>query len=320
MSGATTYDTPPGLAITCNHCGKGYIYGDDQRMLAECLSPRPTCQSCQKQYDPLVSHVQSLRDGKKPFFGFLVYRTIGAKTTTFDYELCPNETITLDLANFGVPNDGRVIRVDHTANRESQPALASPVVLDESYLNPALPTNQVVVYGREVKICSEDESVVEAPTKISAMVSWLSNADVAAFYPLFSAIQSFHRNNHAEAILAANSSVEFSLYQASDRALKDFVGKDKREQFLTNQCTYSGQLGILSKLICALYRLGTIPSEMLASLTRLRKLRNDAAHTGRLPDGVVQDEIYLLISTAIYATHIFSAIAREIERKAVDAG
>lgn len=270
------------------------------------------CAHCGETYVPSTAHRNQLKEGQTEFFGFLVYQTIGAQTTAFEFELAPEEYRVLDLKDVGVPQDARVLSVNHGVMSNGQTTPTLPLFAGESYSDIDMPANQIAVYGKPTPNPGLSAGSGPATTKISMNVLWLASEDLPAVYPLYSSIQSFHKKRYPEAIIAANSSVEQALYLVCDKSLKRYAGNDRRKDFLDNSCTYSSQLAIMLKLICDMNNLGAPSNDLIGRLQRLRALRNDAAHKGSFSKAVKASEVYELICRAIFATHLFRAIANEI--------
>jgi len=160
----------------------------------------------------------------------------------------------------------------------------------------------------DAKIIRVDQSNIVRPEEKEEVAKKTATGATDNFLAPFWQTEAYYKGSFPEAVVFASASVERSLFELCDIGLSELVGHGKRKEFLENQCTFSGQINVLSKLICSDKKLGKIPEPLLGQLNRLRNLRNDAAHHGEFRNDVSADEIFKLIGVAIFATHLFRAM------------
>ncbi|WP_299898707.1 hypothetical protein [uncultured Ruegeria sp.] len=256
-------------------------------------------------------------DGSKEFFSFLSFGLLGEQTTSFKYKLKAGEIKEIKFEDMGIAKAAKIIRFNQTRTMsdEDEQAQIESGAKDNFFTASVLQPNKFSAETFGSSICLVGvpfQPPVATETPISAtvqvMVSWLPPESIDEFYPLVSALQAYYRDALPEAVVAASASVERALFSTCDLALHGVVGKKKRKNFLENQCTFSGQIDILSKIICDWKFNGVLPERFAGPLNRLRSLRNDVAHYGEFRDEVSAKEVYELICIAIFGTHLFRAM------------
>lgn len=307
----------PGLTIVCTNCGKGFVYSECDQALLDIIIRECTCQFCGISYKPLDAHLRHTATGKTEFFSFLSFGMLGESTTRFNYKLKVGEVKEIKFAVIGIPDDAKVIRMYQTRRLNDGEEAITGTRAAGKFAFPSM-VQQKMSLGEEMH---SRVTVVGVPWQppiatanqeeatISVELSWLSAKNAEVYGSLFSALKAFYRGSYTEAIISANASVERALYRVCDSALKDGFGLNKRREFLESQCTYSGQLNFLCKIICKWKLSGSVPDELIGQLNRMRSLRNQAAHRGEFDKAIAEDEIYKLICVAIFGTHLFQAMS-----------
>jgi len=289
-------------------------------LLLVVLNDHHTCLFCGEKHDTLNSHLKSLEDSRNHFFSSGIYGLLGENHTAFEYSLMVGEIKAIDFGEHGIPEDAKIIRVDQSnivrPEEKEEVAKKTATGATDNFLAPFWQTpndpskhrygKRMLVVGAPIQPFVPTDYQVSAT--ISVLVRWISPENIGEFYPLFSALEAYYKGSFPEAVVFASASVERSLFELCDIGLSELVGHGKRKEFLENQCTFSGQINVLSKLICSDKKLGKIPEPLLGQLNRLRNLRNDAAHHGEFRNDVSADEIFKLIGVAIFATHLFRAM------------
>lgn len=233
---------------------------------------------------------------------------VGAQHTVFKFNLQPNKTEALNFCTYGVPNGARILAVNYTPSGplfplqwhsnqliENQPFWSGHGTSHEVELWPASPT------GEQIE------------TEVSCMVTWVVSApDDPLMINLVEAFAAYVNKRYVDAVIPANVAVESRMVRVLDTYLRRFVGREHVEKFLTDAATYSSQLNVVLPVLASLNNCPIMPVVVRGNLNRLRGLRNDLAHHGRLDKPLEKDETAELLAAATFGAAYINFFERTV--------
>jgi hypothetical protein len=250
------------------------------------------CSECNKPVDWWDTVVATIENN---FMYTHAFGFVGAQTTICTFELQPHRTSTVNFGDFGVPEDARVLAVNYTpagplfplqwhSNQliDGQRMWGSAGERHTINLWPASPRNQD-----------------SAETEVNCAITWVvSPPDEPSMSSLVDAFAAYATRRFSDAIIPANTAVEATTTKALNEYLSKLASRGRVEEFLNDQATYGSQLNVLLPVLARLNECPTIPETVRGQLNRLRKLRNDLAHSGCLENALSHAETARLLAGA----------------------
>ena len=244
------------------------------------------------------------------FLSFVVLGSIGAKFSFKQIELQPNIKFNLDFGDFGIPETAKILDVNYSP-------LGGNLFPIEMHGNK--PIRFTFPHKITLIPTTFREGEKTSNTKVSIFVTWIENSeDDVSWINLSKAFEYYARNplsvkDIEETIIPANVAVESKLSILLNKYFTSFIGKDRVEDFLSNAATYSHQLNIIIPLLIKEKNLYPIDTDIIGSLNRLRKLRNELAHNGRLISTVTKEEVGKLLCASLFGFYYLRLIEKQLK-------
>lgn len=195
--------------------------------------------------------------------------------TVISAPLEPDQTLLVDFAEHGMPEDATVIDVVMTPQTTSERPGLFPAVGVQHLQTRGLPHSLAL----HPVMCPPTQGVVEpADTQVNVMVIWMPAPSEPEQEPLFSAGKAFATGDYRGAIVPAQIAVELKLGQVLTDHFSRFAGKDAVRQFLNDGATYGHQLRFLLPSLFRSVGAPPLPDVVVAALQSLRKKRNRVGH------------------------------------------
>jgi hypothetical protein len=174
-----------------------------------------------------------------------------------------------DLTLEGVPADAEIVHLNLTSTGSAIPLLlhANEVIRD-----PMGP--KFHLYGRAHSHMNEGKT-------LSMSATWfVRQVDDTAVRHLVDAARHYVAKRYDSVVVPLNIAAESALAPVVGEALRTFSTREHVERFLRD-AQYSHQLNVLLNVVAHLVRAPELPASIRSVLNRLRKLRNEIAHSGR---------------------------------------
>jgi hypothetical protein len=286
--------------IWCSNCNRGYPT-DVRGLFQDHFLGRPiVCQGCGAARDWWREVLAAVREH---FMLTGAFHAIGAKTTVLRPRLQRGVAVTVDLAAYQIPENAIVLHSNFTGSplfpMRWQGNVPRHDPLDKKWM----------IYGAPI---GTDATEGEA----QLTVTWIApDAADTALLQLVDAAMAYAEKRYQYLVLPANVAVESELSAACYAWLAAFCSKDRARQFLEDGATYAHQLNILLPAACRDLKFVDLPEHLVGKLNRLRKLRNDVVHRGKLNDPLDQATAAELLSAAIFGAHYIAMFRGEIDRQ-----
>lgn len=267
--------------VFCEHCSSPDQTLDDASVDRYLAGIHPYCPQCGWRSSLYRSTLQTLRSGMGNMFSPLAATLIGAETVAFQVTLKRHQTVELNLADYGVPEDSHILKVNYSS---IGPLQALEWHGNEPIWQPLMVRH---LYGIDIPIPG---TVLTAPALVNVLVSYIPpQPGQAAVYSLSKAYSHFLAGQWGQMAIAAITGIEFTLkramsaYAPAGRRLKD-------KDYLTN--IYPGY--------CQQHRLPVPASEIIDCVSRLWGTRDKYAHEGLLFPGYDRDSALRQLCAALF--------------------
>jgi hypothetical protein len=300
-------------SVPCLHCGSRII--SLQTLPREYFEgQRPTCPACGKPVDWWDVFVRTLREEQWPFN---LFGLVGAHTSSLTTVLHPDSLTSLALHGNLIPEDGRILHVTYQ-------------VLTGGGLVP------IEMHGTEPRFRKYEDNLNLYPvplqvylpqlpkqdTEISVIVTWVSTDAPTEWSSLIQAVDALVIERFSEMVVPANVAVESKLTALLTAFLEDSVGisRDRVRTFLSDAATYSHQLNVMLPTFAKLTGAPPLSDRILGQLNRLRRLRNELGHRGRLSRPLDKKSAAELLAASLLAFHYLSVIEPWLRGASEDQG
>lgn len=306
MSDISGYQQYPGQS-PCPNCNDHSIIIKEEYFLKYFKKEEIICEKCNTPinwWKFLLDIVQT------NLFSFGVLGSIGAKYSFKQIELHPNTKFKFDFGELGIPETAKILDVNYSP-------LGGNLFPIEMHGN--RPIRFTFPHKITLIPTAFRDGEETTKTKVSIFVTWIENSeDDISWINLSKAFEYYARNPLSEkdfedTIIPANVAVESKLSMLLNNYLTKFIGGNKVEEFLSNAATYSHQLNILIPLLIKEKKLYSIESEIIGNLNRLRKLRNEFAHNGKLLSSVNKEEVGGLLCSALFGFYYLRLIEEQMK-------
>ena len=220
---------------------------------------------------------------------------IGAKTNIFTVKLRSGERAHYKLTDYGVPQDARVLYVNYTpSGREG--GVLFPAEIHGNVPTRPWPRHEVTLWP--VPFGSARDLM---ENEVDVFVTWVPHTrHDDTWGRLVEAFQAYVAEGYTECLVPANVAVEASLTLYLTDYISKFVGRQWAERFLQEAATYSYQLNVVLPLITSFAGISPLPEQVRGLLNRLRDLRNQMAHRGKLDTELTKHEAAELLCAALF--------------------
>jgi len=307
MRDISGYQQYPGQS-PCPHCREHSIIIKEEYFLKYFKKEKIICEKCKTPIN-WWKFLLDIVQGNLLSFGVL--GSIGAKFSFKQIELHPNTKFRLDFGELGIPETAKILDVNYSP-------LGGNLFPTEMHGNK--PIRFTFPHRITLVPTAFRDGEETTNTKVSIFVTWIENSeDDISWINLSKAFEYYARNPLSEIdfedlIIPANVAIESKLSILLNNYLMKFIGGNKVEEFLSNAATYSHQLNILLPLLIKEKKLYSIDSEIIGNLNKLRKLRNEFAHNGKLLSVVKKEEVGRLLCSALFGFYYLRLIEEQINK------
>ena len=288
--------------VPCPNC-KQSVFAVDAANLYSYFQAAPICcEKCNRPVDwwtLLLKHAEL----RIPFY---LYGLVGAYTTLFVLRMKPNEITPLDLADIGVPADAHILNMNYTPNG---PGLFPIEVHGNAPIRHFAP-HKLQLFGLPF-----GEPATSTPVAIS--VSWVQTVHgEESWQNLVQALEAYSINKFDSAIVPANVAVESRLASLLQEYYSRFASQNRIEDFLTNRATYSYQLNVLLPVMTHYLNFPNLPNHIVAELNKLRNMRNNIAHKGKLAKRLDKSDCARLVCASIFGFGFVELLEKQLRENA----
>ncbi|PSX39386.1 hypothetical protein C0W34_18295, partial [Photobacterium angustum] len=243
------------------------------------------------------------------FFDFIETKKLNLHCTFYE-----NVHNVLDLNEVGIKNDDKILSFFVSPMGKIMPieTHGNNVFTKQDY------SDKSVLYWPS--IINHDSS----SNDVSISINYISSLTQENHRNLLEMLISFSRADQNGFIMSANRAIEELLLKICILSLTpskdEFLGKPSTNEkettnFLTSAATYSYQLKFLLKVICKAENLPYISKDLLRTIEKIRKDRNDIAHKGKIKRNLSNQELVDMASsvTCVYSllTYILDSLSNK---------
>ena len=258
------------------------------------------CSKCGSKVDLWQTVRMVARDGLNGLWGL---QSLGAKNTFFTFSLAPDETKTIDLAEFGLPTDAVILSVIYTPNGSG----CFPVEIHGNDARRRDSLRRFQVFGRPFK-----EPAGSIP--VATSVCWTDQrGDPDAWVMLADALQAAASEHYSRVLVPAHSAFEIGLSHLLKDVFCRQASKDDVKRFMTDSLSASAALNVVLPYVCSSAKVPLLRDEIRGHLNRLRKLRNDVVHEGFGEGDLDKAEIRELLCAAVFGFEYIRCIRTKLE-------
>ena len=257
---------PP--AISCPDCGTV--------LLLEAYFPGPffegqetNCPSCGKNFDLWDYAVRLLRE-KAQLFRNKGAAFIGGHEIYFTFQLPPNQTAEVDLSQYGVPEDSKLVYVVYTP----MPGAGWPIEMHGNQPLQHRTTHKMVFWGKPLPNSGKHGNNQH---DVNMSVTYIPKSpDQIPFEHLANAYEHFLADNYEEMILPSAVALEYAVERMTVEILRDLQLPDSLNP------SKRLSLEVIVPLVCRLYSVQLLDGRIVELIVKLWSLRNQMAHEGIL--------------------------------------
>lgn len=288
------------LCLNCN----GFLDFEPSNFIDFMQKKSTKCPSCQNSINWFDVVKKGIFDN---FMENAALGYVGCKNSIFNFVIEPNTPKELDFENYGIPSNARILFINYTP----QDGNLFPIEMHGNTSTLRFKKNKVLLYPRPFH---NDEQLMT--TTVSVLVSWFVPNDFDnTLLNLLEGFEEYIHGNYLSVFIPANVAIENTIYRVMDEFLKEFASTKKVEEFLTNNATYGHQLSILLPMFLSIKQQEKIPDSMMGNLSRLRRLRNEYAHNGKIENLPSKYEIAEILTSCLFIFHYMQFLYTNIYKK-----
>ena len=232
-----------------------------------------------------------LREVRENFMMNQAFGPVGAQSVVFQITLRPGERTQYKLSDHDIPSDAKVLYVNYTPEGS-----LFPVELHGNLATRRPLRSEVTLWPVPFASAADTKT-----TNVNVLVTWVPHSQLdVSWGNLVDAFEAYAAGNYHSAVVPANVAVEAALSVFLFEYLARHAARDRVKRFLDDAATYSHQLNVLLPLVSALGGAPEIPDHIRGLLNRLRDLRNEIAHHGKLETPLSQGEAAELLCSALF--------------------
>lgn len=268
------------------------------------------CPSCKNDIDWWEFILETIEDN---FLLTEAVAPIGARNLLFDIILKYEEEYELDFQSYGLPENAKILAINYTP----QGPYLFPIEIHGNYKFRFIIPHKIKLYPKPNK---RDDFKPE--NKIAVMVTWIPQSeDDDSWANIILAFENYTMDPFGitklnSIVIPANVAVESKLTKFVDTYLTTFISKSRVKDFLVNGATYSSQLNVILPIISKITSVKELPSHIRGQLNRLRDLRNELAHLGKLRSQLERKDAALLLSASLFGFHYLQILEDKLLNKA----
>jgi hypothetical protein len=203
----------------------------------------------------------------------------------------PGEVATLDLSECGIPASSRILQLGYTPQGKG----LFPLELHGNIPLRHIIPHTIHLYGRP----TDDP---EPETEILVSVLWVpASEEEESWNNMILAFEAFHHRAYESVVIPANVAVESKLNRMLSKTLAAVVSNERVDRFLTDAATYGHQLNVLLPFVASIMGLPELPNHIRGILNRLKRNRNELAHTGKLSKTTTERQAAEYICAAFFS-------------------
>jgi hypothetical protein len=197
--------------------------------------------------------------------------SLGAGQTSFVILIETNRYYTLELTDYGVPADARILRRNYTGQ-------GGDVTAIEWHGNaPPLRFPGTVLRLLGVPL---GEGPIPRSGPVSINVFWIRSDRMESWPFMVTAFEAAAAKDYAPSLVFAQSAVEISMMPVIEQRLRKHAPADRVENFMRDSLTYSHALNVVLPYLSAECGAPKMPDAVRGALNKLRKIRNAIIHKG----------------------------------------
>ena len=290
--------------LNCPACKEGFTLRDDLT-LAYFRNENIGCGKCRQPMDWWKLILNTIQEN---FMSTFAYMAIGAKSLAMNIALVPHRKTIIRFADYGLPCDAKILQIQYTSIGSAHNCLFPLEVHGNSPIRHIIP-NIIALYP----ISLEDDSYPQTGNEASIFVTWVAHTpDDELWEYLVTAFEAFAQNRFNAILIPSNIAVESKLTRLIAQFFEKFANKDSVKKFLSEGAVYSYQLNVLLPMIISLKGLPNLQDHIRGHLNRLRKLRNQLAHDGKLKEPLAKNEAAEMLCAALFGFRYLKFISDEL--------
>lgn len=223
------------------------------------------------------------------------YAVIGAKQTSFTFELKAQQHLEIVFAEQGIPKDATILSINYTSGGSE---VVFPVELHGNTPKWTAPLERISLYG----IYRGDQP--SARSEVHCMITWFLAPTIDnGWQYLVDAFREYSAGQWRNAVIPANVAAESALFLAAFQGLQACrleLPTKEFEEFLVNKASYAYQVKLLLPLLADIKGIPRMPRPIISKLNQLRNARNDLAHRGVTKQELRQDTVAELLAAATF--------------------
>jgi hypothetical protein len=294
-----SYLTPP--HVFCPSCRNG-VEATAEKIDAYFDAQGVSCPNCSANLDWWETVLDSMREG---FAGsYVPLAAIGANMLAFPIELRPDSEFLLRVSDHGVPDDAHVLEIWYTPQGKG----LFPIEIHGNRPARDRVPREVNLYPRP-----SPPGETPVPTTVMVVVLWVDiSQEHELWRQLVIAFESFAAGRLSAAILPANVAVEARLFRIVAEILEKTASRDRVERFLKDGASYGHQLNVLLPALVHGHPVPAMADHIRGSLNRLRKLRNDLAHSAKFTIEPDRDEVATVLCAALFGFRYLGLVEKSL--------
>lgn len=289
--------------LFCPHCDEPVVV-NELPIMAYFEGAKGICSQskCEKPIDWWECILGSL---KKRFIVNL-FTGLGAKTTVFNILLKPDTQYSMSLADRQIPSAAKILYINYSPQGNLSPL----EVHGNAPVRHFIP-NQITLWPRPIGPPPHND------TQVTVFVIWLpATENDIAWQNIVEAFEAFSIQRLSSSVLPANVAVESTLTQLlTESYIAKGISRESVEECLGDGATYSHQLNVLLPALVSFIGAPNFPNHIRGKLNRLRKLRNEMAHHGKLLTAVTDSEAAECLCAALFAFYYFRLVREHLRGK-----
>jgi len=247
------------------------------------------CTGCNSHIDWWEIVRRAIKDN---LFENQVFATLGAESKIIAIYLEPEKKVKINLSEHGIPPDARILYINYTP----QGGDLFPIEMHGNIPHRRGHRNEIVVYP--VPFSNSNGG---SRTKVSVMVTWINHSpDEVSLINITDSFEYYSNGHYQDCIVPANVSVESALSKLLTSYISKIASKNRTENFLTNDATYSSQLNVVLPMIVKFHKAPTLTDTIRGQLNKLRGFRNDIAHNGTTKKELNKDDTADVLCAALF--------------------
>lgn len=289
--------------VRCPQCGAPMTIQDAYTVAYFDKGP-VVCPACSADLDWWATILREVREN---FMMNQAFGPVGAQSVVFRITLRSGERTQYKLSDHGIPTDARVLYVNYTP---AGPLF--PVELHGNVATRRFVRNEITLWP--VPLANPADA---RPTDVNVLVSWVPHSQLdTSWGNLVDAFEAYASGSYDSAVVPANVAVEAALSVFLFEYFSQYAAGDSVKHFLDDAATYSHQLNVVLPLVSALGGAPELPDHIRGLLNRLRRLRNQIAHDGKLETSLSQAETAELLCSALFGFRYVGLVQSRLARAA----